>query len=98
MAKKIETVQVAKSPDNVLATAKGVLSEMGGSIKEEGSGRLVSHITPSIWSWGEAVTITATGEGAGSQVEVESRSRMPLTLIDWGKNGRNVERVIEGLS
>ncbi len=48
-------------------------------------------------SWGEVVRVTATAQGEGTVLRIESRSRFPMTLVDWGKNRRNVEMVLAGL-
>jgi hypothetical protein len=51
----------------------------------------------SLRSWGEVVRITAREHGQVTLLHIESRSRVAITLVDWGKNRRNVETVLEGL-
>lgn len=48
-------------------------------------------------SWGEVVRITAQEDGQMTRLYIESRSKVAMTLIDWGKNRRNVQTVLEGL-
>ncbi len=77
---------------------EAAVTNIGGTIKTNASaqGELAAHISPSIWSYGEAVTIKVTAHGAeATTVSVESRCRMPLTLFDWGKNTSNVRRILQ---
>jgi len=60
--------------------------------------RLVRHVRGetleyslpvSLRSWGESIEITV----AGASLRVVSRCRLPLRIIDWGHDARNVEVV-----
>jgi hypothetical protein len=52
-----------------------------------------------ISSWGERFTVTAEPAGAEStKVTVTSTSKLSTTLIDWGKNKRNVRKILDHLA
>ncbi len=47
-------------------------------------------------SWGERIqVVTATNPGGGTQVVIESK--LVFGFVDWGRNQRNVESVIDSL-
>lgn len=83
---------------NVEAPAR-VLERLPLDIRDREPGwRLVRHtreqsleygIPVSLRSWGESLEITV----AVGSLRVVSRCRLPLQIIDWGKNARNVEVV-----
>ena len=52
----------------------------------------------SLMSWGENITVTVQEADGGSVVTIESKSRFPLTLVDWGRNGRNVNKLFDQLA
>jgi hypothetical protein len=49
-------------------------------------------------SWGEVVRVTAHARKEGTVLNIQSRSKVSITFTDWGRNRRNVETVLEGLS
>lgn len=47
-------------------------------------------------SWGERIhVVAATNPGGGTQVVVESK--LVFGFVDWGRNQRNVETILESL-
>jgi hypothetical protein len=53
----------------------------------------------SMFSWGEILTVSVDGTGPqGTSVTVRSQSALPLQLIDYGRNRRNVEKLASQLS
>jgi hypothetical protein len=51
----------------------------------------------SIFSWGENITVEAKAAGLRTELTIRSVSAMPLTLIDYGKNKANVNRLTDRL-
>lgn len=49
-------------------------------------------------SWGEVVRVTAHAREESTVLSIQSRSKVSITFTDWGKNRRNVETVLGGLS
>jgi hypothetical protein len=49
------------------------------------------HMTMSLASWGEEVTLTAL---APQRLLVRSECAMPTQCLDWGRNEKNVKRVV----
>ena len=47
-----------------------------------------------LWSWGENLTIYVDAAG---NVDVQSQCSFPLQLIDWGKNRRNCNRLLDAV-
>jgi hypothetical protein len=70
------------------------LAEMGWTLHRHRGQQLVFLTCGSWASWGERVTIRLEGlpEG-GTLVDIHSRPRLSTTLIDYGKNQRNVDRL-----
>lgn len=50
--------------------------------------------TVSLLSWGEDVTASIGFGQRGSVVTLTSESSMPTQVVDWGRNRRNVERIL----
>ena len=49
------------------------------------------------WSWGESIKITLNKEGDNS-INILSKCTFPLQILDWGKNKKNVDMIVELLS
>lgn len=100
MRKEIASRTYSCSADSLLAASRQVLTQLGASITYEDSAErsIRAHLAMSVWSWGEVVEITIKPvKEEESEITVESRSRFPLTLVDWGKNRRNVIGVLDQL-
>ena len=94
------TASFAVPPEQARKLALEAIASIGGKVKSEdrATGLVEARISLSIWSWRENMELTVEPEGAGSKVTVKSRSAKRTTLIDWGKNRRNVKRIIEYIS
>lgn len=57
------------------------------------TGRLEMTSSVSLASWGERMEVQVGQAAPGSQV-VRMRSALKFGLVDWGKNKRNVERLL----
>ncbi|MFN2506198.1 MAG: hypothetical protein ABR540_18625 [Acidimicrobiales bacterium] len=62
-----------------------------------GSGIIVARVARTPESWGELVIITVRAIGSDTEVSVSSRPTYRLTLVDQGKNARNVEHILASL-
>jgi hypothetical protein len=94
------SAQLAGQPQDVWPKLTSAVSASGASVTKADSaaGVIEATVGVSIWSWGEKMLITVVPKDGGSFVTVESKSRVPLTLFDWGKNKRNVEKLLAQLS
>ena len=64
-------------------------------IKIKESYQMMSEISVSAWSWGEKIYISMTEtQTGGTRVQVKSESSFGMTLIDWGKNKKNVDKIL----
>jgi hypothetical protein len=82
-------------PDQVLRAMTEALKAIGArAASGESDYEVRAQIPVSIWSWGEevAIQIVPSEEGA-TEVRVLSKSRFPITLFDWGKNAKNIEKL-----
>jgi hypothetical protein len=52
---------------------------------------------PSLWSFGERITIDIEEGAAGSKVTVTSAPVVPTTAVDYGRNRRNVVRIVSAI-
>ena len=83
--------------EGVWLAAQDALGSVAGSIKQADrtTGQIKASVRMGLWSWGEAIELTVTpGSGSLVSVTVSSRSRMPTTLVDWGKNRKNVSTIL----
>jgi hypothetical protein len=72
-----------------------VLRGMNMGVSAAEAGRIVRGTTGlNLWSWGETITMTRLSE---TRWKIRSECSMPLQLVDWGQNRRNVERVEKAL-
>jgi len=71
------------------------LAGAGVPIKMKESHQLLSEVSTSLWSWGEKISVSMkeTNTG-GTRVQVKSESSFGMTLIDWGKNKKNVDKIL----
>jgi hypothetical protein len=85
------------TPDRARTLLVGAFVSIGASVKFEDPerGLLVAKVSPSIFSWGEECQASILANGSACQITVNSRSSLSTTLVDWGKNNRNVRRVFE---
>ena len=66
---------------------------------DRAAGVIKARIGPTWQSWGEVVEVDLRQlTGAGLEVEVRSKPVLPLTFLDYGKNERNVRRILEHLT
>ena len=49
------------------------------------------------WSWGESIKITLNRE-TDNLINISSKCAFPLQCVDWGKNKKNVNMIVELLS
>jgi hypothetical protein len=50
-----------------------------------------------LMSWGETVEAWISHGPQGAVVRLRSKCALPTQVIDWGKNRKNVERIVEAL-
>lgn len=49
-------------------------------------------------SWGEKISVHIAPGPGGTAVHVRSECAFPLQLVDYGKNRKNVEHIVQGLT
>ena len=49
------------------------------------------------WSWGESIKITLN-RNTDNSINISSKCAFPLQCVDWGKNKKNVNMIVELLS
>jgi hypothetical protein len=62
--------------------------------KDDTQSSLVFGTTMSIYSWGEVIGIQIKKFDNITELEVKSKSKLKTTIADWGKNKRNVEKIM----
>jgi hypothetical protein len=70
--------------------------QSGFKIRESdlAAGRISARAGVNFRSWGESIHVYVDAE---DRVDITSESRFPLTVVDWGKNRWNVERIFTRL-
>jgi len=91
-ASHTENVPAVPSPALQAAFAAAARS-LGWTVTEQ-HGLVQAAAGVSVWSWGERVTVQLHTDGA----TVTSTCAMPLQIVDWGKNARNVGALLAALS
>jgi hypothetical protein len=97
-SKKSDEAAFMTNEDAAWEAAKAGLAASGAKPREEdrAQGWMVWRRGWSMSSWGETITVRFRNDGEGRvAVHVESRSQMRTTLVDWGRNRKNVRTVIE---
>jgi uncharacterized protein DUF1499 len=71
--------------------------QSGFTIRESdrAAGQISARARVNFRSWGERIHVYVDTE---NRVDITSESRYPLTLVDWGKNRWNVERIFTRLT
>ncbi len=78
--------------EKVMQQAPQALLRINASITyiDENNKAILAKKSTSMLSWGENIRISVVPTAAGSMVDVTSESVVPITLIDWGINAKNV--------
>ena len=71
--------------------------QSGFKIRESdlAAGQITAKAGVNLRTWGENIHVHV---GPGDRVDIISASRWPLTLVDWGKNRWNVDRIFTRLA
>jgi hypothetical protein len=71
--------------------------QSGFTIRESdlAAGRISARARVNFRSWGESIHVYVDTH---DRVDITSESRSPLTVVDWGKNRWNVERIFTRLA
>lgn len=60
---------------------------------------LTARTGVSLFSWGENILVSVAGSTPqGTSVTVRSSSLVPIQIIDFGKNRRNVQKLTAGIN
>jgi hypothetical protein len=104
MTKSHEETRLAKGEyDNIFNNVLASLQEIGLSITEEDAseGHIKAKLHSSIYSiWGIGgtgfINVWFKKVDTGVELRVKSQS-LPTVLLDWGKNKKNVNKILEAL-
>ncbi len=70
----------------------------GVTTRDQAAGRLEA-IFPLTWtSWGEQIRVDVVGVDGDVVVQVQSATRFRLTVVDFGKNAKNVRSFLTAVS
>lgn len=100
MARKHEQqLTVPAPPEQVAQRTQQVLASMP---KVSGVWHNPPVVTAStgvgMMSWGEKITVHISEAPGGSDVRIHSECSFPLQLVDYGKNKKNVQYLVDGLA
>ena len=77
----------------LIGAIEATLNTLGWDFSRPSRARFVARVSVSSWSWGERITIVVDE----FRVRIRSECVYPLQFIDWGKNRRNVDTLINRL-
>lgn len=93
-----EQVVIPGFADDVAKRAEQVISDMSRVYWVDVHRHTVqARVDASMSSWGEVIMVYLSEVSGETVVEVESRCKFPLQIIDWGKNKKNVQYIIQEL-
>ncbi len=93
----MQTIELALAPQQAEAAVYQALVTAGVTNVRGGGGVLEGGTSVGWTSWGEKVTATVGFGPRGSVVTLASTCSMPTQLVDFGKNKKNVTKVVEAL-
>jgi len=94
----VQTVLVAGSPGVVHQRVRAAMERHGvGHYSRDEVDVIKGRTGLSLKSFGEIVTATITLAGDNCEVVISSSPRLKTTLVDYGKNRDNVERIAKDL-
>lgn len=91
------SVEVALPPERAEAALYQAFLHAGLTSVSGGAGEMRGTVPTSMSSWGERVVATIAFGQHGATVRLRSESLLPTTLIDFGRNRKNVEKVLAAL-
>lgn len=91
------TIEVAAPPQQVEGAVYQAFASAGLTSVRGGGGTMYGSVPFGWRSWGENVSATIGFGPRGAVVTLHSECAMPTQLLDWGKNRKNIERVVEAL-
>ena len=100
MIRKQGHAELPISLDEAYRKSAEALNVIGAKVTNEDQARtrIEGAIGANLMSWGENILVEITGVDNAASISVTSSSRLPTTLIDFGKNKRNVKRFLDSLS
>ena len=96
---QVRSIEMKLPYDKVFDLCLESVKSMKCKIVEENrsQGRIVARTGISWKSWGEIITFDVRGMNDVTKVKVSSRPVVRTTLVDYGKNLENVEKIISFL-
>lgn len=98
MASRNEKFVIIGDANRVFDTMLQVLKENSFLIEGnlDSSKRKIVATAKTTWaSWGENILVDIIPLGENEEVEVSLTSSLKFGLIDWGKNTKNIKKIIE---
>lgn len=96
MANYERQVEVVMPPEEAMHRLYGVLASLPGASQPRVDGAwIITNIGVSMWSCGE--TVTAYVQPGPGRCLLTVQSKSAFTLVDWGKNKKNVETALARL-
>jgi hypothetical protein len=91
-------ITLAIEPEDAGGRIREVLSAMPRVRQvREGPEAVTASARISWWSWGEKITVRLAKSPGGTEVVVRSQCKLPTQSLDWGKNERNVNQILQGM-
>lgn len=90
-----EAVALRLPPEQALARCRAALEQMRASeVRADSASVTVRGRSRAGWaSWGERIECRVQPADGGSRVEIRSRPWLRTTIVDYGQNRQNVERI-----
>lgn len=95
---KTSSRSFALSADQISAMVSTALNKIGASIQDQHNSTFTAKTRTSIRSFGEHITVEVQATSADScQVDIESSCSVKTTMVDWGKNQKNIDKFFAAL-
>ena len=81
--------------EEVMGFMEPIIESLSWSIREYSQDQMLISSKVSIKSWGEKIRVTILPSGF---LQIRSECSLPTQCIDWGKNKKNVNRLLVAIN
>lgn len=92
--KHIRTITLQEPAPQFMRRAAEAMRRLGWEVLRAEDSFVEGNLGMTIWSWGEDISIRQVSQ---DQVEVASRSKLVTQIIDFGRNRKNVEKLLAAI-
>jgi len=95
-AKYEDSIAINLDKEQLIEMVETALDKSNMVVKriDKVKGEILAKAKLSLWSWTEDIIVNVTDDG---NIKIKSTCAFPFQFYDWGKNKRNVNKIITNL-